>query len=132
MYLLLLHAGLMAGGLTAAATALVIAATRRRRPGWLKAHRAAGGGAALLFGGGTAAAVFMVNLGGGPHLGAPHTWVGAFTVAAGLVTPLVGLAQLSPAGRRLFPAFLHRLLGRTVNLSALAAAFLGLRLAGAL
>lgn len=132
MSVLLLHAGLMASGLTASAAALLIAATQRRRPWWLRAHRAAGLSAAFLFCCGAWAAFLVVAAGGEAHLRTPHTWVGAFTVAAGLVTPVVGLAQLSPAARRILPGGLHRLLGRTVNISALAAALLGLRLAGAL
>ncbi len=127
MPLFLIHAALMAAGFLMVFSALIVAMTQRRKGWWLKAHRAVGltGGLLMVLGAVTAVAA-VASTPEGHHLRTPHTWLGALTVAAAIIAPILGLLQFRIPKKASVIRAVHRLFGRLLNLMAPIAILLGL------
>jgi hypothetical protein len=126
------HVPLMAAGTLFVFAAVLIAKTLRRKPWWLRTHRIAGVSGTVLIAAGAAAAIALVTLSSGEHLRTPHAWLGALTVAAAVVTPVLGLLQFRLREKAAAIRLLHRGSGRIAAASLLASLLLGLRLTGRL
>lgn len=124
------HVSLMAAGTLFVFAALLIAKTQRKKPWWLRMHRIFGVSGIVLIFSGAAAAVMLVALSSGEHLRNPHTWLGALTVAAAGVTPVLGFLQFRLRAKAATIRLLHRGSGRITAVSLLASLLLGLRLTG--
>ncbi|MEW6334961.1 MAG: hypothetical protein AB1558_11895 [Thermodesulfobacteriota bacterium] len=131
MPLFLLHALLMMAGFLTVFAALTVAMTQRRKKWWLKTHKALGltGSSLILLGAITAIAAVSATP-QAHHLRSPHTWLGAATVLAVIITPTLGLLQFRIPRKVETLRVAHRLSGRIVNLMAPVAILLGLRVAG--
>jgi hypothetical protein len=124
------HAALMAAGFLSFFSALLVAATQRRKPWWLRRHRAVGILGTFFILSGMTAAITAVAAAATGHLRAPHTWLGALTIAAAVATPILGFLQFKirePAARL---RAIHRLSGRILTGAALVTILFGLRIAG--
>lgn len=130
MPLFLLHALLMMVGFLTVFAALAVAMTQRRKKWWLKTHKALGLiGASLILLGAIAAIAAVSATPQAHHLRSPHTWLGAATVLAAIITPALGLLQFKIPRRAGTLRAAHRLSGRILNLMAPVAILLGLRVA---
>ena len=126
------HVALMAAGSVMVAAAIFIAMTQRRRRWWLRLHRGAGLSGAILILAGDAAAVTAITIAAGKHFNSPHTWFGALTVVAAIVTPLLGFLQFRIRRRAERLRFFHRIGGRILAGAVLITILLGLRAVGIL
>jgi hypothetical protein len=124
------HGVVMAAGWMMAVAAILIAATQRQKRWWLRLHRGLGVFTGVLILSGAAAAVAAVTITEGEHLGSPHTWLGALTVAAAVAAPLLGFLQFKIRGRAESLRRYHRFGGRLLAGAALITLLLGLRLTG--
>ena len=124
------HVSLMAAGTLFVFAAVLIAKTLRRKPWWLRIHRILGVSGTVLIFSGAAAAITLVALSSGEHLRTPHTWLGALTVVAAGVTPVLGLLQFRLRAKAATIRLLHKGSGRITAISLLASLLLGLRLTG--
>jgi hypothetical protein len=126
------HVVLMAAGSVMIAAAIFIAMTQRRKRWWLRLHRGAGLSGAVLILGGAAAVVTAITIAAGKHFNSPHTWFGALTVVAVVVTPLLGFMQFKIRQRAESLRFFHRIGGRILAGALLITILLGLRAVGIL
>jgi len=130
MPLFLIHAALMTAGFLFGLSALIVAMTQKRKSWWLKTHKAIGltAGSLLLLGAVTAIAA-VASTPEARHLRIPHTWIGALTVLAAILTPTLGLLQFRIRQKAASLRAVHRFFGRLLNLMAPIAILMGLRVA---
>jgi hypothetical protein len=124
------HAGLMVAGFLFFFSALLVAATQRGKLWWLRRHRAAGILGTLFILSGMTAVIAAVAAAAKGHLRTPHTWLGAFTIAAAVATPILGLLQFKIRQQTGRLRATHRLCGRILTGTAVVTILFGLRMAG--
>lgn len=120
----------MVTGFVLMAAAVAVAMLMRKKRWWLKTHRILGGIGTLSGILGLGAAIGMVAISTGQHFRGPHAYLGAMTILAVVLTPILGFLQFRIRKKQI--RIVHRWSGRITIILVVVTIAAGLRLAGIL